>query len=362
MKKEVFRKQLKTELEKYYESVHWVLDNDEYKLIIDTEEKNCCAMESVLCKVYEASGLSLEEFAVVIVSSLEERLDISVGDMEYEQFREQLISEIKKVKGIHQVKESLFTISLNVIDGMADLEIDLKEAYQDYKNGISFNIIRKHILDIVNAEIKNALSKLMRDAVEQVMEDRATVLNRVVYVPEREECIDKEILSEIPNLRLYDMRFLPCIDVSCNIDGVQTKGTVYLSKDIMKKLGISSEQLYDSAIKNIKNIPVIYHKTAAEEERLNIAHTDRCLCILGKNANLSSNLLYKPFFDKIGAAFQEPFYLVLNNDQVMSAYPSSETSIGKLKSEFEKYRAEYQNISACGDIIFYYENGIVEVK
>ena len=70
-------------------------------------------------------------------------------------------------------------------------------------------------------------------------------------------------------------------------------------------------------------------------------------------------LLYKPFFDTIGASFQEPYYLIMNNDHLFTAYPASEISLKEIEDKLAAYRNEKQWDLSCEDILFYYENGSI---
>lgn len=347
---------------------------DEKKVIsVKLAEDICASIDED--QIYEKSvqcHISEDKIAVILLQKI---LDDSTREMElsrttdFNSFNKKLQNKIKSMPGVHSLKETEMTLTVGIVDDIAQMNVDLQSAYLKLKDGIPYEAVERFICSQINDEIEKAIRHIKMDAAEQVLHNKEELCKRILYRP-LENTNDK-ISESIPKIRIYDMVFYPCIDIRCNIDNYKSEGALVITNKDIAYHNLTKEDLYELAINNAKKLHVNY--TAAGSfgangnlrkpilDRLredNIAQTERCLSIFSSE-NILTKLLYKPFFDNVGASFQEPYFLIINNDSLMTAYPESEISLMDIREKIGLYRERHNTTPSCKKIIFYYKNGMV---
>lgn len=326
-------------------------------------------------QIYEKSvecHISEDKIAVIL---LQKMLDDSTREKElsrttdFNSFNLKLQNKIKSMPGVHSLKETEMTLTVGIVDNLARMNIDLQSTYLKLKDGIPYEAVERFICSLINDEIEKAVRHIKMDAAEQVLHNKEELCKRIFYRP-LENNGDK-MSESVPKIRIYDMIFYPCIDIRCNIDNYKSEGSLVVTDKDIAYHNLTKEDLYELAINNAKNLHVNYtaagsfgangnlRKTIFNRLREdNIAQTERCLSIFS-NENILTKLLYKPFFDNVGASFQEPYFLIINNDYLMTAYPESEISLKDIRKKAGLYREKHNATPSCKKIIFYYKNGMV---
>lgn len=347
---------------------------DEKKVIsVKLTEDICASIDED--QIYEKSvecHIPEDKIAVIL---LQKMLDDSTREKElsrttdFNSFNIKLQNKIKSMPGVHSLKETGMTLIVSIVDNLAQMNVDLQSAYLKLKDGIPYEAVEQFICSLINDNIEKAVRHIKMDAAEQVLHNKEELCKRILYRP-LENTNDK-MSESVPKIRIYDMVFYPCIDIRCNIDHYKSEGSLVITNKDIAYHNLTKEDLYELAINNAKKLHVNY--TAAGSfvadgnqgkpifERLradNIAQTERCLSIFSSE-NILTKLLYKPFFDNVGASFQEPYFLIINNDYLMTAYPESEISLMDIREKIGLYRERHNTAPSCKKIIFYYKNGMV---
>ena len=249
--------------------------------------------------------------------------------------------------------------------------IDIQDVFMKMRSGAPYEAVERLVISQVEETVKKTAVVIKVKAVDQIIRNKEKMCERIQYIPFKRDMINDEVNQLIHKIRLFDLVFYPCIDIKCNIDRYISEGTVFIGNKELEQYNITYDSLYNMAMENAKNIHVNYSDAASmnRKDELstpifdsiredNIAKTNRCLSIFSKERILPK-LLYKPFFDTIGASFQEPYYLIMNNDHLFTAYPASEISLKEIEDKLAAYRNEKQWDLSCEDILFYYENGSI---
>ena len=323
---------------------------------------------------YMKQNISAEKVATLLFLQLTEKMteESKKGqEISFETFCSQLTDKIRSLPGIHSVKLNSLKLQIEILDGTADMIIDIQDVFMKMRSGAPYEAVERLVTSQVEATVKKTAVVIKVKAVDQIIRNKEKMCERIQYIPFKRDMINDEMNQLIHKIRLFDLVFYPCIDIKCNIDRYISEGTVFIGNKELEQYNITYDSLYNMAMENAKNIHVNYSDAASmnRKEELsspiydsiredNIAKTDRCLSIFSKERILPK-LLYKPFFDTIGASFQEPYYLIMNNDNLFTAYPASEISIKEIEDKLTAYRNEKTMDLSCEDILFYYENGSI---
>lgn len=292
-------------------------------------------------------------------------------EISFETFCSQITDKIRSLPGVHSVKPNELKLKIEILDGTADMIIDIQDVFMKMRSGAPYEAVERLVISQVEETVKKTAVVIKVKAVDQIIRNKEKMCERIQYIPFKRGMINDEVNQLIHKIRLFDLVFYPCIDIKCNIDRYISEGTVFIGNKELEQCNITYDSLYNMAMENAKNIHVNYSDAASmnRKDELstpifdsiredNIAKTNRCLSIFSKERILPK-LLYKPFFDTIGASFQEPYYLIMNNDHLFTAYPASEISLKEIEDKLAAYRNEKQWDLSCEDILFYYENGSI---
>lgn len=292
-------------------------------------------------------------------------------EISFETFCSQITDKIRSLPGVHSVKLNELKLKIEILDGTADMIIDIQDVFMKMRSGAPYEAVERLVISQVEETVKKTAVVIKVKAVDQIIRNKEKMCERIQYIPFKRDMINDEVNQLIHKIRLFDLVFYPCIDIKCNIDRYISEGTVFIGNKELEQCNITYDSLYNMAMENAKNIHVNYSDAASmnRKDELstpifdsiredNIAKTNRCLSIFSKERILPK-LLYKPFFDTIGASFQEPYYLIMNNDHLFTAYPASEISLKEIEDKLAAYRNEKLWDLSCEDILFYYENGSI---
>lgn len=292
-------------------------------------------------------------------------------EISFETFCSQITDKIRSLPGVHSVKPNELKLKIEILDGTADMIIDIQDVFMKMRSGAPYEAVERLVISQVEETVKKTAVVIKVKAVDQIIRNKEKMCERIQYIPFKRDMINDEVNQLIHKIRLFDLVFYPCIDIKCNIDRYISEGTVFIGNKELEQYNITYDSLYNMAMENAKNIHVNYSDAASmnRKDELstpifdsiredNIAKTNRCLSIFSKERILPK-LLYKLFFDTIGASFQEPYYLIMNNDHLFTAYPASEISLKEIEDKLAAYRNEKQWDLSCEDILFYYENGSI---
>ena len=375
MNKETFIEKIVENLNKHgIETTRDVIDSKNVIVAKMSGEIEATMDVQQIYDTYMKQNISAEKVATLLFLQLTEKMteESKKGqEISFETFCSQLTDKIRSLPGIHSVKLNSLKLQIEILDGTADMIIDIQDVFMKMRSGAPYEAVERLVTSQVEATVKKTAVVIKVKAVDQIIRNKEKMCERIQYIPFKRDMINDEMNQLIHKIRLFDLVFYPCIDIKCNIDRYISEGTVFIGNKELEQYNITYDSLYNMAMENAKNIHVNYSDAASmnRKEELsspiydsiredNIAKTDRCLSIFSKERILPK-LLYKPFFDTIGASFQEPYYLIMNNDNLFTAYPASEISIKEIEDKLTAYRNEKTMDLSCEDILFYYENGSI---
>ena len=375
MNKETFIEKIVENLNKHgIETTRDVIDSKNVIVAKMSGEIEATMDVQQIYDTYMKQNISAEKVATLLFLQLTEKMteESKKGqEISFETFCSQLTDKIRSLPGIHSVKLNSLKLQIEILDGTADMIIDIQDVFMKMRSGAPYEAVERLVTSQIEATVKKTAVVIKVKAVDQIIRNKEKMCERIQYIPFKRDMINDEMNQLIHKIRLFDLVFYPCIDIKCNIDRYISEGTVFIGNKELEQYNITYDSLYNMAMENAKNIHVNYSDAASmnRKEELsspiydsiredNIAKTDRCLSIFSKERILPK-LLYKPFFDTIGASFQEPYYLIMNNDNLFTAYPASEISIKEIEDKLTAYRNEKTMDLSCEDILFYYENGSI---
>lgn len=188
----------------------------------------------------------------------------------FEEFKAALISDLQscaqerggclKVEEVSKYNRVLTGVSFcKGDDGVAVCPVlYVEDAYKDYTHGLEYQEIITRILQLYfekpGDDIENVVKELM-----EVFSDREALLQKVLccFVKEsgNETFVKQYVTVESPleGLRLYF--YIPGV---MSKDGEEVSFSAAVNTTAVEKVGVSVEELYEAALKNIKEASAMY--------------------------------------------------------------------------------------------------------
>lgn len=128
-------------------------------------------------------------------------------EISFETFCSQITDKIRSLPGVHSVKPNELKLKIEILDGTADMIIDIQDVFMKMRSGAPYEAVERLVISQVEETVKKTAVVIKVKAVDQIIRNKEKMCERIQYIPFKRDMINDEVNQLIHKIRLFDLVF-----------------------------------------------------------------------------------------------------------------------------------------------------------